>query len=209
MAYKNIWNLFKDMKENGSDDIWAADGPCEPGGPFFGWVCQKTERCWKINLGDAQRSLKLGDPESIRLVKDYFWGGDKEKRNRGIAQVIKDLPYFKKKNKWVRVENVQPYIKDEQYSEESALVNRLYSLNGKKYPLLAITIYSNSILGKLTPVKHIGIRVEVSYKSKRNAWWDSYAGNADVYIPTELINDLKEMIVEAEKEINGSPTNNK
>ena len=98
---------------------------------------------------------------------------------------------------WVRVNDLAPYIKSEDLlppEQDKALVRRIYSERGKKYPIMCITIRANidaTIYGK--PIT--GIRIGVSSKDKERAWWDEW-GDAGT-IPLELIGDLYEMIEEA------------
>jgi hypothetical protein len=94
--------------------------------------------------------------------------------------------------KWKRVIDISPYVESEDYdSESSALVRRLYSEENKKYPILSISIHTDTYLSTQTR-RLKGIHIDSSFKENSGGWWD---GNGS-YIPLELLKDLEEMIFE-------------
>lgn len=101
--------------------------------------------------------------------------------------------------KWVRVKSEAPYIKSGDFidpEEDSSLVRRLYSEEGKKYPILCITIHPD-IHYTLDKAPLSGIKISVSSKPKKGSWWDEYM----VTIPLELFSDLEEMLAEVKAKV--------
>lgn len=78
--------------------------------------------------------------------------------------------------------------------EDHALVRRVYSAKGKKYPLLMITIHPD-VDHAIHKEPLMGIRIGVATKEKKGDWWDDYMA----FIPLELFSDLEEMLAEVKK----------
>jgi hypothetical protein len=101
--------------------------------------------------------------------------------------------------KWIRVQDVTPYIKSGDYvdhEEDYSLARRLYSADGKKYPLLDIAIFADSYYS-IRNEALTGIKISSSYKQKKGDWWDEHA--VEAYLPLELLPELDEMIAEVKK----------
>ena len=95
---------------------------------------------------------------------------------------------------WIRVTNLEPYLKSEDLLESNESLNstrRFYSQPNEAYPLLCIAIYYND----WTDPK--GFTICTSIKHKAVEWWDSRSAS----IPGSLLNDLKDMIEEAERKL--------
>jgi hypothetical protein len=96
--------------------------------------------------------------------------------------------------KWIRVEDITPYIKTGDYSDESfALVCKLYSAEGEEYPILSIGIFPNIDYRDSLE----GVNISCGFKSKSQESWEVYSA----YIPVELFNDVIEMLAEAKNKI--------
>jgi hypothetical protein len=101
-----------------------------------------------------------------------------------------------KNYKWIRVNDIIPYVKTEDYSsdiESVALCRRLYSAEGKEYPILSLNIYPN--IDFRASLK--GVKIACTLKRERQGDWDDYSA----YIPVELFDDLVEMLAEAKAKI--------
>ncbi len=81
--------------------------------------------------------------------------------------------------------------------DASVYAVRVYSLNGKKWPRLVLTVQENC--GRPLTEPAVEFDVSVARKDKPGAWWDSHGG-----IPIELMGELSEMLGEALAKISGS-----
>ena len=105
-----------------------------------------------------------------------------------------------KEIKWIRVEDVQPYIDSENYSDDfpDKRVRRLYHAKGSDYPLLYISINPNSEY-VVSNKPFTGIRIGVAFKEKKDEWWYDKAFDAQACIPPQLYDELTDMLAEAKK----------
>lgn len=91
MIFTNIWELLIDMRIYGSDEILCADIP-----PTYGWVCQKTEKEWRISLRDASSSLRLCDAKSIKMLTEAF---NSAAARQNITKFLDALPFLERWNR--------------------------------------------------------------------------------------------------------------
>lgn len=103
--------------------------------------------------------------------------------------------------RWIKIEDVSPYVETADYvheREDYSLIRRLYSHEGKKYPIFTISIHANpeySIRGE----KLQGLKISSAYKEKEGDWWSS--NDSLSYIPLELLDDLGEMLAKVKDKL--------
>jgi hypothetical protein len=99
---------------------------------------------------------------------------------------------------WVRVTDISFYIQAGDIVEsDSEWPYRVYRPKGRKYPLLVIEMAPDLRVYDGHPPS--GVRICVSYKTRKGEWWTGSVPQA--FIPVELFGDLTEMLEEAAKMI--------
>lgn len=82
--------------------------------------------------------------------------------------------------------------------EESALVRRVYGWKGRMFPRLSLAVYNGwKRRGRVTDDEPV-FSVACSYKSGQGQWW------SDIDIPTTLLEELIEMLLEAKTQLSKS-----
>jgi hypothetical protein len=80
------------MRLYSSSDVLCADNP-----QFLtiGWICVKTEKIWEITIQNYRSSIKLGDPDSIKML-DLAMSLAKDRSQ--IIDLLDKLPFLKRLN---------------------------------------------------------------------------------------------------------------
>lgn len=92
---------------------------------------------------------------------------------------------------------------DEIVEDHYRLARRIYGLNGKRFPRVAITIYSNltNYHGGFVYEPHEpGFTMAVSHKASKGKWWSERA-----VVPTELLDDVMDMLKEVKRKFRVEP----